>query len=130
VVEDDVRLKQLLSYWLYRRWRPPIRPKKYTRAWALSGINWLARRRHERACRLANAEDDDLLCLALGGDADATIQLGMSSSLDPRRRSWESWNDRHNPIRTIFLLVCTAMIIYGIGWQAYAIVKWGAVGPP
>jgi hypothetical protein len=32
-------------------------------------------------------------------------------------------------IRAAFLFTCMAMVIYNIGWQVYAILKWGLAGP-
>src|ERR1700722_16955665 len=96
-------------------------------------INWYARRRHEKACRLADAEGDKLLCLALAGDVHASLQLGMSNYSDPRRTRWQDWNPRThwgNAIRAAFLFAWMALTIYGIAWQAYSIFKWGVAGPP
>jgi hypothetical protein len=86
------RREQLLAFWLFRRATPSVRPPKYTRAWAVTFINWYARRRHEKACRAADVADDKLLYRALAGDANASIQLSMSSSSDPRRTRWQNWN--------------------------------------
>jgi hypothetical protein len=131
--EHLTRREQLLSFWLLRRAVPTARAQKYTLAWAASAVHCFARRRHEKACRLADAEDDKLLRLALAGDADASIQLGMSSYSDPRRRRWQDWNGPTywgNAIRAAFLLVSMGMVIYGTCWQVYAIFKWGVEGPP
>jgi hypothetical protein len=53
----------------------------------------------------------NLLLLALAGDADASIRLGMSSYSNPRRRRWQDWNGPNywgNAIRAVYLL--TSMI--------------------
>lgn len=129
--KDDpvlARREQLLSFWLFRRAVPPARPQKFTLAWALTLVNWYARRRHHNACRLADVEDDKLLCLALAGDTDASIRLSTSSYSDPRRRNWQNWNPVNRIgtlIRAAFLLICFAMVIYNVGSQVYAVTKWG-----
>jgi hypothetical protein len=125
------RREQLLSFWLFRRAVPSARPQKYTLAWALAALHWFARRRHEKACRLADAEDDKLLCLALAGDTHACMLLSMSCYSDPRGTRWQDWDrPTHlgNLIRAAFLLAFMAMVIYDVGWQVYAIFKWGAEG--
>ena len=131
--ETLTRREQLLSLWLFRRAAPSVRPQKYTLAWAVTFINWYARRRHEKACRLADIADDKLLYRALAGDVDACLELGMSSYSDPRQRRWQDWNPRTpwgNAIRAAFMLAFMALTIYGIGLQAYTAVKWGVAGPP
>jgi hypothetical protein len=85
-------------------------------------INWYARWRY--ACRAADAADDKLLYRALAGDADASIQLSMSSNSDPRRRRWQDWNKPTylgNALGTAFFLTWMALTIYGIGREVYEI---------
>jgi len=72
----------------------------------------------KKACRLADAEDDKLLRLALDGDVHASLQLGMSSYSDPRRRRWQDWNVSTywgNAIRAAFVLMFLALVVYGMG---------------
>jgi hypothetical protein len=125
--ETLTRREQLLSFWLFRRAAPPVRPQKYTLAWAVTFINWYARRRYEKACRLADVADDELLYRALAGDVAACLELGMSSGSDPRQSRWQDWNSPvlwGSVIRATFLLAWMALTIYGIVWQAYCIFKW------
>ena len=107
--ETLTRREQLLSLWLFRRAAPTVRPQKYTLAWALTLINWYARRRHEKACRLADVADDKLLYRALAGDVDACLELGMSNPSDPRRKRWQNWNRTaywENAMVVLFVIVC------------------------
>jgi hypothetical protein len=113
--DDEVltRREQLLSFWLFRRTAPSVRPQRYTRAWAFSFVNWYARRRHEKACRMADAADDKLLYRALAGDADASIQLSMSTSSDPRRSGWRNWNRTtywETAMVGLFVIICVLQL--------------------
>jgi hypothetical protein len=131
--ETLTRREQLLGLWLSRRAVPSVRPQKYTLAWAMTFINWYARRRHEKACRLADVADDKLLYRALAGDVAACLELGMSSPSDPRESAWQNWKGKTplgNAIHAAFVLAFLFLTIYGIGLEVYASFKWGLVGPP
>jgi hypothetical protein len=112
--ETLTRREQLLAFWLFRRAAPSVRPPKYTRAWAMTFINWYARWRHEKACRAADAADDKLLYRALEGDADASIQLSMSSYSDPRQRGWQNWNRTsywQTAMIGLFMIFCALQLV-------------------
>jgi hypothetical protein len=107
--------EQLLSLWLFRRAVPAARPRKFTRAWAVSFFHWYARSRYERACRLADAEDDKLLCRALAGDAQASVQLGRYSYSDPRRRRWEDFKYPTLWQNAVYALCVTILVLQVAG---------------
>lgn len=112
--ETLTRREQLLAFWLFRRAAPSVRPPRYTFAWAVTFINWYARWRHKKACRVADAEDDQLLCRALAGDVDASLQLSMSSSSDPRQRGWQNWNRTsywQTAMIGLFMIVCALQLV-------------------
>jgi hypothetical protein len=127
VTEDSetlTRREQLLNLWLSRRAIPSVSPQKFTRAWAVASINWYARRRHEKACRLADVADDKLLYRALAGDIAASLELGMSNSSDPRQRRWQNWNRTaywETAMVGLFVIVCVLQLIGNVVDWAHGI---------
>jgi hypothetical protein len=107
--------EQLLSLWLFRRASPIARPQKFTRAWVVSFFHWYARNRYNRACRLADAKDDELLCRALGGDVHASIELSISRLSDPRRSRWENFRYTTLWQNAVYAICVTLLVLQVAG---------------